>query len=57
MGRLVKTFAEVKIYYVYSIPSVYRGGDLIKKQDQITVVPRIATLIRSGLIVAMQKHR
>ena len=37
MAHFVKNFAEVKIYYVYSIPSVYLGGDLIKKQDQISL--------------------
>ena len=37
MGHFVKSFAEVKIYYVYSIPSVYQGGYLIKKQDQISL--------------------
>ena len=35
MGQFVKSFAELKMYYIYSIPSVYQGGDLIKKQDQI----------------------
>ena len=37
MGHVVKSFAEVKIYYVHSIPSVYQGGDLIKKRDQISL--------------------
>ena len=31
MALFVKSFAEVKIYYVYSIPSVYQKGDPIKK--------------------------
>ena len=37
MGHFVRRFAEVKIYYIYSIPSVYQGADLIKKRDQISL--------------------